>query len=74
MTCLRRKSVALSHNLASDVTPQGPLKYIRFLTVDCSYHLIHGGTLSMVSYTILTRLSELLACGVKRVDHSGLFT
>lgn len=28
----------------------------------------------MVSYAILTRLSEALACGVKRVDRSDLFT
>lgn len=50
MTCLGRKSVwggaqALSRNLESDVTPQGPLKYIRSITADCSHHFIHGGIL-----------------------------
>lgn len=30
--------------------------------------------LSTVSYAILARLSEPLAGGVKRVDHSDLFT
>lgn len=51
---------ALSHKIKPSVTPQSSHKYMKSLTADCSSHLVCGGTIAMVSYVILTRLSELL--------------